>query len=106
MPKALPTPFVKLRRPVFPVISTRHAGIKEAVVNGTTGFLVDERDVSGMAASMLQLLESESTARTMGSAAREHIRSNYAIGRHIDSLQQCVDAAAATASGACRRWIS
>lgn len=90
----------------LPVISTRHAGINEAVVNGTTGFLVDERDVNSMAAAMLQLLESESTARSMGSAAREHIRSNYAINRHIEVLQQCVDAAAATASGACRGWGS
>jgi colanic acid/amylovoran biosynthesis glycosyltransferase len=34
------------------VVSTRHAGISEAVVEGITGFLVDEGDVNGMAAAM------------------------------------------------------
>lgn len=34
------------------VVSTRHAGIPEAVVEGVTGLLVDEGDVNGMADAM------------------------------------------------------
>jgi glycosyltransferase involved in cell wall biosynthesis len=67
---------------------------------------VDERDVSGMADAMLRLLEDETLARSLGNAARDHIRRNYSIKRHIDLLQQSVDAAAATARGACRDWLS
>src|SRR5258707_11809281 len=33
----------------LPVISTRHAGIPDVVVDGETGLLVEERDVEGMA---------------------------------------------------------
>ena len=77
----------------LPVISTTHAGICEAVVHGSTGFLVSERDIHGMARHMVQLLTSPQLARTMGTAAREHIRKNYNIDRHISILQQAVDTA-------------
>lgn len=75
----------------LPVISTTHAGICEAVVHGITGLLVPERDIDGMARHMVQLLSSPTLARTMGTAAREHIRINYNIDRHISILQQAID---------------
>jgi glycosyltransferase involved in cell wall biosynthesis len=37
------------------VVSTRHAGIPEAVIEGETGLLVDEGDVEGMMNAMLQV---------------------------------------------------
>jgi glycosyltransferase involved in cell wall biosynthesis len=45
------------------VVSTRHAGIPEAVADGSTGILVDERDVDGMADAILQIAPA---AREMG----------------------------------------
>ena len=33
----------------LPVVSTKHAGISEAVIHGKTGFLVDEGDIDAMA---------------------------------------------------------
>jgi hypothetical protein len=42
---------------------------------------------------MVQLLSSPNLARTMGTAAREHIRINYNIDRHISILQQTIDKA-------------
>jgi glycosyltransferase involved in cell wall biosynthesis len=45
------------------VVSTRHAGIPEAVADGRTGILVDERDVDGMADAILQIAPA---AREMG----------------------------------------
>jgi len=80
----------------LPVISTRHAGICEAVVHGSTGFLSAERDIEATAAAMTRLLENESLAKEMGAAAREHIRANYSIERHISTLQQTIDDAAST----------
>jgi colanic acid/amylovoran biosynthesis glycosyltransferase len=80
----------------LPVISTRHAGICEAVIHGTTGFLCAERDIEATAIAMARFLENESLAREMGAAAREHIRTNYSIDRHISTLQQTLDDAAST----------
>ncbi|HVF38860.1 MAG TPA: glycosyltransferase [Gemmatimonadaceae bacterium] len=77
----------------LPVVSTRHAGIVDAVVHGETGFLVDETDVEGMAGRMRTLLGDSELCRTMGLKAREHIRTSYNIDRHIACLQEVIDAA-------------
>jgi glycosyltransferase involved in cell wall biosynthesis len=77
----------------LPVISTRHAGITDAVVNGKTGLLVEERDVPGMAEAMRVLVRDKSLCRDMGQFSREHIREHYNIKRHIDCLQDIIDEA-------------
>ena len=45
-----------------PVISTKHTGIPEIVLDGKTGFLVSERDVQGLA-EKLELLISDPALR-------------------------------------------
>lgn len=84
----------------LPVVSTRHAGIADAVAHGETGFLVNERDVSGMAQYMSRLVEDEELCRRMGENARRHIKSNYSIERHIGLLQQAIDGARASRGAA------
>jgi glycosyltransferase involved in cell wall biosynthesis len=77
----------------LPVVSTKHAGIPQAVVHGKTGYLVDERDVEGMAGYMSALLADRSACVAMGSQARQHIKQNYSMTRHISILQELIDAA-------------
>jgi len=69
----------------LPVVSTRHAGIPEAVREGIDGYLVAEGDVEGMANRILDLARSSDSRRSMGEAAWrracgsftwEHERSN------------------------------
>lgn len=52
----------------LPVVSTRHAGIPEAVVEGATGFLVDEGDTSGMADAIIQLARDPDRRHSLGKA--------------------------------------
>jgi colanic acid/amylovoran biosynthesis glycosyltransferase len=77
----------------LPVIATRHAGIVHAVIEGETGFLVDERDVDGMARQMLHVLKNPTECRRMGEVARRHIAAEYGIDRHIQCLQDVIDRA-------------
>lgn len=77
----------------LPVISTRHAGIATAVIDGKTGFLAEERDVDGMAELMVRILRDSANCATMGRAARDHICSHYSIAEHIRRLQKLLDAA-------------
>jgi len=51
------------------VISTRHAGIPEAVHDGVMGWLVDERDSAGMAKAMLRISSQDGTYAQFGVAA-------------------------------------
>src|SRR5579864_8737319 len=53
----------------MPVISTRHAGIPEAVEEGTMGWLVNERDSAGMAEAMVRIASQNGTYAEFGAAA-------------------------------------
>jgi glycosyltransferase involved in cell wall biosynthesis len=77
----------------LPVVATRHAGIGDVVMDGKTGYLVAERDVNGMASAMVDFLNNPERARSMGEAAREHIRTNYSLEKHVGNLQRSVDSA-------------
>lgn len=74
----------------LPVVSTRHSGIKEAVIDGETGFLVDEYDIAGMAERMITLADSVDLAIQMGKAARSHMVANYDIHMRIALLDSVI----------------
>jgi glycosyltransferase involved in cell wall biosynthesis len=77
----------------LPVVSTRHAGIVDVVVEGETGILVPERDIQGMARAMTRLVADSELARRMGCAARNRIETRYTMQRHIDHLWAIIEAA-------------
>lgn len=56
-----------------PVIATRSGGVTEAVVDGETGFLVDEDDVDEMAKRLSELAADRELRRTMGAAGRRFV---------------------------------
>ena len=87
----------------LPVVSTRHAGIQDAVIHGETGFLVEERDIDGMAAGMIRLLQDKALCRSMGEKAREHIRTNYNIDRHLSCIDGLLQEARSRGQGAKRK---
>ena len=82
----------------LPVVATRHAGIPDVVIEGETGFLVDEHDVDGMTAHMLGLLEEPMLASQMGQAARTHIRTNFSQQQSLDKLWMIVESSIKRAS--------
>jgi glycosyltransferase involved in cell wall biosynthesis len=53
--EGLPVAILEAMANGLPVVSTRHAGIPEAVVEGVTGYLVDEGDVEAMASHIVLL---------------------------------------------------
>jgi colanic acid/amylovoran biosynthesis glycosyltransferase len=71
----------------LPIVSTRHAGIKQAVVHEKTGYLVNEGDYMEMAFYMVKLFKNKDLAHQMGKAAREHISLNYFLKTQIDKLK-------------------
>jgi glycosyltransferase involved in cell wall biosynthesis len=52
------------------VVSTRHAGIPEVVIDGQTGWLVDENDVDGYARALARVFEDPARADAMAQRAR------------------------------------
>ncbi len=72
--EGLPASIQEAMANALPVISTRHAGIPEAVVDGETGLLIDEGDVNGMAEAMLAVAP---MAAALGAAGRRRALANY-----------------------------
>jgi colanic acid/amylovoran biosynthesis glycosyltransferase len=70
----------------LPVVSTRHGGIPDVLLDNETGLLVEERDVEGMASRMLRLLRDPALAATLGRAARLRVETHFSATRSIDHL--------------------
>jgi len=78
----------------LPVVATRHAGIPDVVIEGETGFLVDEHDVEGMARYMLQVARDPELAGRLGRAARLRVERHFTIERSIAKLWRIIQSSA------------
>jgi glycosyltransferase involved in cell wall biosynthesis len=84
----------------LPVLATRHAGIKDAVLHGQTGFLVDPHDVEGMAEYWIRLVREPALAGELGLAGREYIQASlYERNRSIDRLWRVIERSMTAAGG-------
>ncbi len=61
----------------LPVVATDVGGNAEAIVDGSTGFLVASEDVEGMAAAILSLMRDPTSAARMGLAGRQRVREHF-----------------------------
>ena len=77
----------------IPVISTRHAGITDVVVEGKSGYLVKERDVKGMAKAMKLLCAQPEKAKEMGLYARKDAMEKYTLDKYIHGLKEILHSA-------------
>lgn len=79
----------------LPVVSTRHAGIPEVVVDGATGLLVAEGDRQGMAQAMARLADDPSLAATLGRAGRRRCLASFTVNHHLEALTELITGLAA-----------
>jgi colanic acid/amylovoran biosynthesis glycosyltransferase len=70
----------------LPVVSTRHGGIVDVVVDGITGYLVDEYDVTAMARHMADLAVDRELAARVGASARGHVAEHFSQTHSLDAL--------------------
>ncbi len=77
----------------LPVVSTRHGGIIDVVIDGETGFLVEEGDIESMAEHMLRLARDPRLAGKMGRAARERVCTEFSMEKSIGNLWQIIESA-------------
>ena len=61
----------------LPAVAVDAGGMRDAVVDGVTGFLVGQGDVASLAARMGQLLDDQNTRDEMGREARRHILKDF-----------------------------
>lgn len=71
----------------LPVVATRTGGISEAILDGESGFLVEERDVDALAERIEWLVAHPESRATMGQAGRRHVEATYDLARLNDELE-------------------
>lgn len=88
-----PVAILEAMKSGLPIVSTRHAGIKDVVLEGDTGFLVDEGDWKGMAEAMLKLAQDPNLAAEMGKKGNARVEAHYTMEQHIQRLADAILAA-------------
>lgn len=76
-----------------PIITTRHAAIPEVVEHGVSGFLSDERDVSGLADIITRLIENPGREKleAIRREARKRIEEEYTVQKMVAGVEQVYD---------------
>ncbi|MDW8296275.1 MAG: glycosyltransferase [Raineya sp.] len=74
----------------LPVVSTFHAGIKQAIEHEKTGFLVAEGDYLQMAEYIIYLLKNPEIAQQMGKSGRAKMLKEYNLPFQIEKLQKAI----------------
>ena len=72
----------------LPVVSTHHSGIPMQVLNGKTGFLVEEGDHEAMGDRMVRLARDAALRRRLGRSARQHIEEHGNLRKSLTQLEQ------------------
>jgi glycosyltransferase involved in cell wall biosynthesis len=86
--EGLPVAILEAMAHALPVVSTRHAGIPDAVIDGETGLLVDEGDVDAMAAGLVALARDPALRRRLGAAGRARVQARFTWARERDALRR------------------
>ena len=89
-PSNHPEPFglaiVEMMASGLPVAAYRIGGAMEAVEEGRTGLLAENRDVKGLAGALESLIREPGRRRAMGRAGRRRAEEKFSWGRHVDGL--------------------
>jgi len=72
----------------MPVISTFHAGIPEAVLNGQSGYLVKEKDVDGLSEKLDILIENPGLWAEFGKTGRKLVEDEFNIHKQVAKLEK------------------
>ena len=75
----------------LPVVSTYHGGIPEVVVDGKSGYLVQEGDVGALADKLCLLLRQSDSWPEMGKAGRLHIEKEFNLKTQVQRLEEIYD---------------
>lgn len=78
-----------------PVITTRHSGLPEQVIDGENGFLVGEGDYRALADRILAIIENADQLPRMSEQARKHVEQHYNAATLIERQIRAYEQAAA-----------
>jgi glycosyltransferase involved in cell wall biosynthesis len=93
--EGLPTVVMEAMALGCPVVATAHSGLVEAVVDGSTGVLVAERDVDALGAALARLVSDATVSEQFGDAGRTRAKAEFDILTQTRELEGIYDRAVA-----------
>jgi glycosyltransferase involved in cell wall biosynthesis len=69
-----------------PCIVTKHRGCEDAVEDGVSGLLVPVKDVEGLSAAMLKIVDNDKLREDMGNAARKRVMSVFEMNKCTNEI--------------------
>jgi colanic acid/amylovoran biosynthesis glycosyltransferase len=85
--EGVPNVLMEAQATGMPVVSTRHAGIPEVVLDGRSGLLAEEKDAAGLANLMLRLADDRGLWARMGEHGRRHVEAEFNIATQSKRLE-------------------
>ena len=70
----------------LPVVASRVGGLKEVLVEGETGYLVENKNVRRLAAALEALIDNPELRLQMGRKGRQRVEECFTWDRHVDQL--------------------
>ncbi len=87
MEEGFPNAVLEAMAAGIPVVASRVGGVPEAIVDGSTGFLVTPGEPEELAGSILALLNDPARAEAMGRAGRRRVVERFGITRMVEETQ-------------------
>lgn len=79
--------FVEASSSGLPIVTTRHNGIPDVVLDGITGYLVEEGDIQGMADRIAKLARQPEQWKALGQAGRQHVEKNFSLEMQLEKSE-------------------
>ena len=86
--EGLPVVLLEAQAMELPVVSSIHTGIPEGIIDGKTGFLTPEKDVSAVAEKLEMLINNPSLRLEMGQRGRKHIEEQFNTKNEIENVEK------------------
>lgn len=88
--EGLPVAILEAMANSLPIVSTRHAGIPEAVIENKTGYLVDEGDTDEMAKYIIRLAKDANLRKCLGNAGWIEAKERFSSQKQYIALRECL----------------
>lgn len=72
-----------------PVIASAVDGVNEVIIDGESGFLVEPKDINGLAIKMLEVLQTPGKWKEIGNQAREYVKTNHSVEKMVAKYDDC-----------------
>ena len=88
----LPTSVLEAMAAGVPVVTTSVNGLPEAVIDGSTGLVVPERDPDALASAIRKLLDDPELGSALASSARQRVEERFSVSASTSKLRSLIEA--------------